>query len=57
MDYEINVVDVQYEGEFNEEKAIEYAKQSYPSIEGEVVYHGKLNIFNGYKNFGVIGIK
>ena len=45
MDYETNVVDVQYQGEFNEEKAIEYAKQSYPSIEGKVVYYSKPNIW------------
>ena len=50
-------MDVQYQGEFNEEKAIEYAKQSYPSIEGKVVYYSKPNIFNGYENIGVIGVK
>ena len=57
MDYETNVVNVQYDGELNAEKAIEYAKQSYPSINGKVVYYSKPNIFNGYKNLGIIGIK
>ena len=57
MDYETNVVDVQYNGEFDEDKAIEYAKQSYPNINGRIVYHSKPNIFNGYENLGIIGIK
>jgi hypothetical protein len=57
MDYETNVVEVQYEGEFNEEKAIEYAKESYPSIEGIVIYNYPPNMFKGYENMGVVGIK
>lgn len=57
MDYETNVVEVQYEGEFNEEKAIEYAKESYPSISGEVLYWVKPDEIKGYKNLGVVGIK
>ena len=57
MDYETNVVEVQYEGEFDEKKAIEYAKESYPNIEGEVLYNYPPNMFQGYKNMGVVGIK
>jgi hypothetical protein len=57
MDYETNVVEVQYEGEFNEEKAIEYAKESYPNINGEVLYLSKPNETKGYINLGVVGIK
>ena len=57
MDYETNVVEVQYEGEFDEEKAIEYAKESYPNIKGEVLYWTKPNEIKGYTNLGVIGIK
>ncbi len=57
MDYETNVVEVQYEGEFDEEKAIEYAKESYPSINGEVLYWTKPDEIKGYKNLGVVGIK
>ena len=57
MDYETNVVEVQYEGEFDEEKAIEYAKESYPDIEGVVLYWTKPDEIKGYTNLGVIGIK
>lgn len=57
MDYETNVVDVQYNGEFDEEKAIEYAKKSYPSIEGIVVYYIKPNEIKGYENLGIVAIK
>ena len=57
MDYETYIVDVQYEGEFNEEQAIKYAKLSYPSVEGKIQYIVKPNEFKGYKNLGVVGIK
>ena len=57
MDYETNIVEVQYDGEsFDVEKAIEYAKESYPSIKGEVVYKHPPEEVKGYKNIGVAGI-
>jgi hypothetical protein len=57
MDYETNIVEVQYDGDsFDVEKAIEYAKESYPSIKGEVVYNQPPEEVKGYKNIGVAGI-
>jgi hypothetical protein len=56
MDYETNVVEVQFEGDFDEEKAIEYAKISYPSLRGEVLYLHPPEEVKGYTNLGVIGI-
>lgn len=57
LDYETNIVEVQYDGELNEEKAIEYAKQSYSQIEGIIIYNFPPDEVKGYKNCGVIGIK
>jgi hypothetical protein len=57
MDYETNIVEIQYDGDsFDVEKAIEYAKESYPSIKGEVVYNQPPEEVKGYKNIGVAGI-
>jgi len=58
MDYETNIAEVQYESDsFDAEKAIEYAKESYPSIKGEVVYNHPPEEVKGYKNMGVAGIR
>jgi hypothetical protein len=58
MDYETNIVEVQYDGDsFDVEKAIEYAKESYPSIQGGMVYNHPPEEVKGYKNMGVVGIK
>jgi hypothetical protein len=57
LDYETNIVEVQYDGEFNEVEAIKYAKQSYPSIEGIVIYNYPPNMFMGFTNPGIIGLK
>ena len=58
MDYETNIVEIQYDGDsFDVEKAIEYAKESYPSIQGKVVYNHPPEEVKGYKNIGVAGIK
>ena len=56
MDYETNVVEVQFEGDFDAEKSIEYAKQSYPSLRGEILYLHPPEEVKGYTNLGVIGI-
>ena len=56
MDYETNVAEVQFEGDFDEEKAIEYAKQAYPSLRGEISYIHPPEEVKGYTNLGVIGI-
>ena len=57
MDYETNIVEVQYEGDsFDETKAIEYAKESYPSIAGRILYIHPPEEVKGYKNLGVVGI-
>jgi hypothetical protein len=57
MDYETNIVEIQYDGDsFDVEKAIEYAKESYPMIKGEVVYNQPPEEVKGYKNIGVAGI-
>jgi hypothetical protein len=51
-------VEVQYDGDsFDVEKAIEYAKESYPSIQGGMVYNHPPEEVKGYKNMGVVGIK
>ena len=57
MDYETNTVEVQYEGELNKEEAIEYAKQSYPSIQGIIMYNYPPDVVKGYINNGTVGIK
>jgi hypothetical protein len=57
MDYETNIVEIQYDGDsFDVEKAIGYAKESYPSIQGKVVYNHPPEEVKGYKNMGVAGI-
>lgn len=56
MDYETNVVEVQFEGNFDAEKAIEYAKLAYPSLRGEISYIHPPEEVKGYTNLGVIGI-
>jgi hypothetical protein len=57
LDYETNIVDVQYYGKLNEKEAIKYAKQSYNNIEGIIVYNSPPNNIGGYENLGVVGIK
>lgn len=57
IDYETNIVDVQYEGGFDETLAVEYARKSYPNLLGVVVYQYEPDEIKGYKNMGVIGIK
>jgi hypothetical protein len=58
IDYETSIVDVQYEGKLlNPEEAIEYAKESYPSIKGEIIYNYPPEKNKGFDNLGVIGIK
>ena len=56
IDYETGTVSVQYDGEFDEDKAIKYAKQSYPQIEGIIIYNSPPNTVGGYKNIGEVGI-
>lgn len=56
MDYETNVAEVQFEGNFDAEKAIEYAKLAYPSLRGEISYIHPPEEVKGYTNLGVIGI-
>lgn len=56
MDYETNVVEVQFEGNFDEKKAIEYAKKAYPNIKGKVLYLHPPEEVKGYTNLGVVGI-
>lgn len=56
-DYETDIVEVQYEGEYNEELAIKYAKQSYPDLQGIIEYHYPPENVKGYTNPGIIGVK
>lgn len=56
MDYETNIAEVQYEGDFNKDLAIKYAKESYSNIKGEIVYHELPTESKGFTNLGIIGI-
>jgi hypothetical protein len=61
MDYETDIVDVQYEGDYDREcdnmEAIKYAKQSYPQLQGIIIYSYPPSEVKGYNNVGIIGIK
>jgi hypothetical protein len=61
MDYETNIVDVQYEGDYDEDNhkmiVIRYAKESYPNLQGVIVSFCPSSESKGYSNMGIIGIK
>jgi hypothetical protein len=60
MDYETDVVDVQFEGDYVDERdraeAIRYAKESYPSLQGKILYSYPPSEVKGYNNMGLVGI-
>jgi len=57
MDYETGIVEVQFEGDWNEEKAIAYARESYPSLVGKILFLYPPSESKGYLNPGIAGIK
>lgn len=57
MDYETGIVEVQFEGDWNEEKAIAYARESYPSLAGKILFLYPPSESKGYLNPGLAGIK
>jgi hypothetical protein len=57
FDHETGVVDVHYDGELDEEAAIEYAKRNYCRCEGVIVYNHPPESFKGFVNPGIVGIK
>jgi hypothetical protein len=53
MDYSTDTVTVQFIGQFNREKSIEYLKKSYPSFEcGEIIHFEEPSNYMGFENLG-----
>ena len=56
-DYTDNTITVFYEGKYNKEMVIEYVKQNYSDINGEILEICPPTEYNGLKNDGMVLLK